>query len=179
MKKKEAFQIGVIAVAAIIMIPLSLPLFKKGAGDAKKAKVAPTVSQPALHGASSTAAKAAVPVPPSSSPQGALAKLGFGEQVIKLKHIKDDKLYDRLSRAADMLPLDRDPFSFAYTGPKSSRDGLELAGILWEGDKPTAIIGQSFYNIGDSDDLFTVVSILQDRVVLKDKSGEFELRLKS
>ncbi len=178
MKKKEAFQLGVIAVAVIAMIPMSLPFFKKGGGDAKKPKASQAVPQPASQGPSPAVSHPAkVALPPA--PQGALAKLGFGEQVIKLKHIKDDKLYDRLNRAADLLPLDRDPFSFAYTGPKSSRDGLELAGILWEGDKPTAIIGQSFYNIGDSDDLFTVVNILQDRVVLKDKTGEFELRLKS
>ena len=157
MQKKVAFQLGVIVVAALALVPLSIPLFK-GTGNVKKSLPPQTASGP--------------------SPKVVLGKPDFLGPTIKVRHIKDDKFYERLSRVAEALPLDRDPFSFAYTGPKSSRDGLELAGILWEGEKPTAIINQAFLNVGDSNDQFSVVKILQDRVVLKDKTGEFELRLK-
>lgn len=158
MQKKVALQLWVIGFSVLALVVLSVPLFKKDAGGAK----APVTSSSA----------------PASSPKSVLGKWDFREQTIKLRPIKDDKFYERLSRVAAALPLDRDPFSFAFTGPKSSRDGLELAGILWEGDKPTAIINESFFNVGDSTDQFSVIKILQDRVVLKDRTGEFELRLK-
>ncbi len=153
MQKKVAFQLSVIGVAALALVLLSIPLFK-GAGNAKK------------------------PLAPLPSPKTRSVRPDFLGQTIKVGSIKDDKFYERLSRVAEALPIDRDPFSFAYIGPKSSRDGLELTGILWEGTKPTAIVNQTFLGVGDSTDQFSVVKISQDRVVLKDKTGEFELRLK-
>ena len=157
MQKKVAFQLGVIVAAALALVLLCIPLFK-GAGDARK-PLTP-------HAASGPSPKTGPGRPDSPGP------------TIKLRQIKDDKFYERLSRVAEALPIDRDPFSFVFTGPKSSRDGLELSGILWEGEKPTAIINQTFFNAGDSTDRFSVIKILQDRVVLKDRTGEFELRLK-
>lgn len=156
MQKKIAFQLGVIVAAAVALVFLSIPLFK-GAGNAKKSP-APAVSEP--------------------SRKAGQTKLDFLGQTIKVQHIKDDKFYERLSRVAEALPIDRDPFSFVDTGPKSARDGLELTGILWEGENPTAVINQTFLKTGDSNDRFSVVKILRDRVVLKDSTGEFELRLK-
>lgn len=157
MQKKIAFQLGVIAVAAIALVFLTLPLFKR-AGNLQK----PLTSRAALN----------------PSPKAGRVKPDSLGQTIKVRPIKDDKFYERLSRVAAALPLDRDPFSFVTVGPKSSREGLELAGILWENEKPTAIINQTFFNVGDSNDQFSVVKILKERVVLKDKTGEFELRLK-
>ncbi|MEI7751499.1 MAG: hypothetical protein WCJ71_05330 [Candidatus Omnitrophota bacterium] len=158
MQKKVAFQLWVIGLSALALVFLSMPLFKRDAGGAKTPSTSSGVSE--------------------SSPKSVRGKWNLQGQTIKLRPIKDDKFYERLSRVAEALPLDRDPFSFAFTGPKSSRDGLELTGILWEGEKPTAIINQSFFNVGDSTDQFSVIKILQDRVVLKDRTGEFELRLK-
>lgn len=157
MQKKVVFQLGVIVVAALALLLFSIPLFK-GAGDVKKPGASTAAAGPSLK-------------------EGAMQS-GSSEATIKLRQIKDDKFYERFSRVAERLPLDRDPFSFAFTGPKSSRDGLELSGILWEGEKPTAIINQTFVNVGDTTDQFSVIKILQDRVVLKDRTGEFELRLK-
>ncbi|MDD5226154.1 MAG: hypothetical protein PHV97_03085 [Candidatus Omnitrophica bacterium] len=157
MQKKVAIQLGVIVVAALALVLLSIPLFK-GSGNPKK--------------------PATLAVASGSLPKTALKKPGLWGTTIKLQPIKDDKFYERLSRVAEALPIDRDPFSFVFTGPKSSRDGLELSGILWEGAQPTAIINQSFVKVGDSTDQFSVISILEDRVVLRDRTGEFELRLK-
>jgi hypothetical protein len=158
MKKKVAFQLGVIAVSVLLLVLMSIPLFKKDAGDEKQ----PLTPQAAL-------GRSSKPGP---------ERQDSSVQTIKLRSVKDDKFYERLSRVAEALPMDRDPFSFVFTGPKSLRDGLELTGILWEGEKPTAIINQSFFSVGDSNDRFSVIKILQDRVVLKDRIGEFELRLK-
>lgn len=158
MQKKVAIQLGVIAVAAVALVVLSVPLFKRTGNSPKplKPRVAaePSSSQGVPH-----------PGDPSGAP-------------IKLQRIKDDRFYERLSRVAEALPIDRDPFSFAYTGPKGSRDGLELVGILWESGTPTAIINQAFLKAGDSTSQFNVVRILEDRVVLRDRTGEFELHLK-
>lgn len=157
MQKKVAFQLGVIVIAAMALVLLSVPLFK-GAGNAKKPLTTTAASEPSRN---SKTGKQVVPA-----------------ETIKLGQIKDDKFYGRLSRVAETLPLDRNPFSFAFTGPKSSRDGLKLTGILWDDKKPTAIINQTFLNVGDSTGQFSVLKIQEDRVVLKDASGEFELRLK-
>ena len=158
MQKKVVFQLSVIGVAAFALLLLSLPLFKKKSAEPKPAITSPVVSASSLGSVS--------------------GKPDFSGQTIKLQPIKDDKFYERLSRVAEALPIDRDPFSFANTGPKSLREGLELVGILREGTKPIAIINQSFLSVGDSNDQFSVVQILEDRVVLKDRTGEFELRLK-
>ncbi|HOW88445.1 MAG TPA: hypothetical protein P5561_04265 [Candidatus Omnitrophota bacterium] len=158
MQKKEKIQLGVIAVAGIALLLMLPPFFQKQEARGKKGKV------PQAPAAAATSVKAASPGP--------------GEQVIKLPAIKDDKFYERLSRVAEVLPLERDPFFFAYTGPRSPRDGLDLTGILWEGTQPTAIINQSFLKVGDTTEQFSVVNILQDKVILKDANGEFELRLK-
>lgn len=157
MQKKTAIQLGVIVVASVALVILGVPLFKKSENPKKPLRPAAGVE---------------------ASPAQTAAKLDHPGQTIKLGSIKDDKFYERLSRVTEALPLDRDPFSFAYTGPKSSREGLELVGILWEGEKPTAIINQSFLGVGDATDQFNVVRIQQDRVVLRDRTGEFELRLK-
>lgn len=159
MQKKVAFQLGVIGIAALALVLLSMPLFKgKGAGDAKKPPASQAVPEPSQ--------KARPAKPDSSGP------------TIKLRPIKDDKFYERLSRVAEALPIERDPFTFSNTGPKSSREGLELDGILWDDQKPTAIINQSFFNAGDTNAQFSVIKVLRDRVVLKDSTGEFELRWK-
>jgi hypothetical protein len=157
MQKKEKIQLGVIAVAGVVLLLMLLPFFQKQEARSKKGKAAQTPV------AADVFVKAAAPV--------------SGEQVIKLKRIKDDKFYERLNRAAEVLPLERDPFFFAYTGPRSPRDGLDLAGILWEKGQPTAIINQSFLKVGDTTGQFAVVDIQQDKVILKDANGEFELRL--
>lgn len=158
MQKKVAFQLGIIAVAAVALVLLGVPLFKGTGSGAKKLLTPQTASGPSVR---------TEPV-----------KTDLSGQTIKVQRIKDDKFYERLSRVAEALPIDRDPFSFAYMGPKGPRDDLELTGILWQGDNPTAIINQAFLKVGDSNDQFSVVKILQDRVVLRDRTGEFELRLK-
>jgi len=158
MQKKVAIQLGVIGASIVVLVILSIPLIRGKSEPSRSPGVNPVA--------------VSSPKPESRKPDSSVP-------VIKLGQVKDDKFYRRFSRAAEVLPLDRDPFTFAYTGPKSSRDGLELTGILWDETKPTAVINQTFLGAGDSTNEFTVVKVLQDRVVLKDANGEFELRLKS
>lgn len=154
MQKKTTVQLGVIAVAALALVFLSVPLLKKeGVRDARPGTFVSSVGKK---------------VEGQKVP----------EQMIKLPRMKDDKFYERINRVAAALPIDRDPFSFEDRGVPGPQEGLELTGILWEGAKPTAVINQVFMNEGDSNEGFAVVKILKDHVVLKDRSGEFELRLK-
>ena len=158
MQKKTKIQLGVIMVASIALVLMIRPLIQKPGGEKGPPPVSRTVPGPS---------PAVVAPGPNTS-----------GQTIKLRLIKDDKFYERINRVADVLPLERDPFFFAYTGPRSPRDSLELTGILWGNEKPTAIINQAFLSAGDSTDQFSVVKILEDRVILKDRNGEFELHLK-
>lgn len=157
MQKKVAFQLGIIGVALVALVLLGIPLFQRNE-SAKKPPAFPAM------------------VGPSRTEEA--EKRIVSTEAIKLGQIKDDKFYERLSGVAGALPIERDPFSFVFTGPKSSRDGLVLEGILGDDKKPTAIINQTFLNVGDSTGQFSVLKIQEDRVVLKDASGEFELRLK-
>lgn len=158
MKKKTIVELVIIAVLALALVPATSSLVQRTRMERRPAVPKSTGSGMA-----------------SKVPEQALnAKPG-----IKIRRIKDDSFYVRLLRVADVLPLDRDPFSFSGIGPKSSRDGLDLGGILWEGETPTAIIDGGFYKVGDSTEQFTVVKVMRDKVILKDQTGEFELRLKS
>ncbi|MFA5100907.1 MAG: hypothetical protein WC547_08505 [Candidatus Omnitrophota bacterium] len=68
----------------------------------------------------------------------------------------------------------RTPFSLA---PIKAFQGLILEGIVWDNDKPVAIINGSVVKIGDTIDEHIVVDIKPDRVILNDGSKEFELKL--
>ncbi len=158
MRKKTAMELGLIAVMAVALVFGIVSLLPKKKNEPK-----------------------AVPgVALSKPPAKGLSKpMDFLAPVIKIKTMKDDTFYVKLCRIADALPLERDPFSFIWTGPKSSRDGLDLTGILWDDKKPTAVINDIFYGVGDSTNQFTVTAIREDKVLLKDSQGDFELHLKS
>ena len=158
MRKKIAIEIGIIAVMAVALVFGIVSLIPKKKNEPKAAPGSATANAPA---------KAITKRPDFLAP------------VIKIKTLKDDTFYVKLCRIADALPFERDPFSFSWTGPKSSRDGLNLTGILWDDKKPTAVINDIFYATGDSTDQFTVTGIQEYKVLLKDGQGDFELRLKS
>ena len=68
----------------------------------------------------------------------------------------------------------RTPFSLA---PVKAYQGLILEGIVWDKNKPAAIINGSVVKVGDTIDEHIVVDIKRDRVIISDGSKEFELRL--
>ncbi|HOX55158.1 MAG: hypothetical protein PHI86_06700 [Candidatus Omnitrophica bacterium] len=74
----------------------------------------------------------------------------------------------------------RCPFSGKfYTGHKGDAADLKLAGILWDKEKPQAIINNEVVGAGNSIGSYTVVEIRQYSVVLTDGSNVFELKLES
>lgn len=70
----------------------------------------------------------------------------------------------------------RDPFSFG--SPLNGRlIDLSLKGIIWNSDKPSAVINGRVLNIGDGISEFKVIQILQDRVILENEKSKLELKL--
>ena len=157
MQNKKAWELGVIVIAMGVLALMVIPLFHR--------KEIPNRLVPG------TASSGAVV-------KGSVAASKLLTETIKEHPIEDDTFYERLSQVAGALPVERDPFSFAYAGPVSLRDGLDLTGITWDAQKPAAIINGNFFNVGDEMGQFKVVKIQEDRVVLEDNAGEFELRLK-
>lgn len=70
----------------------------------------------------------------------------------------------------------RSPFTLQKTSTKIS-NGLILNGIMWDKETPLAIINNDIVQTGDNISGNIVVEIKQDRVILNNGSGNFELRL--
>ena len=158
MKKKIIVELCVIGVTTMALVFASASLIPQK----KKPLVAGTDTGGAAKG-----------------PVSRLTKLpNFLSPVIKIKTMKDDNFYVKFCRITDALPFERDPFDFSWTGPRSKRDSLDLTGILWNEKEATAVINGVFYTVGDSSEQFKVTGIQEDKVLLKDGVGDFELRLK-
>ncbi len=72
----------------------------------------------------------------------------------------------------------RCPFSGKfYTGYKGVAADLKLAGILWDKEKPQAIINNEVVSVGSSVGSYSIVEIKQYSVFLTDGSDVFELKL--
>jgi hypothetical protein len=70
----------------------------------------------------------------------------------------------------------RNPFSPQAAPIRASR-GPILNGIMWDREKPMAIINDNIVKVGDRVGLNLVVDIKQDKVILNDGTHDFELRL--
>ena len=57
------------------------------------------------------------------------------------------------------------------------QSNLVLSGIIWNKEKPKAIIGEAIVTKGDKIGGNTVVDIKPDKVILNDGTKEFELKL--
>ena len=87
-------------------------------------------------------------------------------------------LFSKLEAETKDMELTRDPFSSAPIVPvKGLQSGLQLSGILWDSNAPTAIINGEVVKVGDRVDAKTVIKISQDKVTLYDNDKEIELIL--
>ena len=86
-----------------------------------------------------------------------------------------------LDRIGGTLTWGRNPFQFPRTVPTTdgmdNGGGLQLTAILYHKGGGVAIINKRIVRPGDSIGGKDVVSILKDRVVLKDLNGVLELKL--
>jgi len=70
----------------------------------------------------------------------------------------------------------RNPF-VATKKPGAPVGELNLGGILWDKDKPMAVINDNMVGIGDTVGAYKVVDITQDSVTLNDGTEEHILKL--
>lgn len=92
--------------------------------------------------------------------------------------IDSRSLYNMLEQEAKSFELKRDPFTAApITIEKNMQSGFVLTGILWDKEKPLAIIDGDVVKKGGRVDDKVVVDIKRDRVILSDGQDLFEVRL--
>jgi len=92
--------------------------------------------------------------------------------------IDSENLYNSLLKQAESFDLKRDPFTAApIISEKSIKSGVVLTGILWDKDKPMAIIDGNIVKVGQRVGNQTVMEIKRDRVILTDGEVLAEIKL--
>ncbi len=110
-------------------------------------------------------------------------KLAYNKTVLNLSNeIKPVSAIPPFSVVNNMdIVLVRDPFSgkLYESANKNPKDpySLNLAGIIWDKDKPLALINNDVVGVGDYVKGNIIVSIKNDRVILNDGVKEFEIRI--
>lgn len=82
----------------------------------------------------------------------------------------------------ESLPWKRCPFSGkVYSGSqapvRADSAGFTLSGIVWDSEKPRAIINDKIVSIGAGIGGYTVIEIKTDRVILSDGSRDLEIKV--
>ena len=90
---------------------------------------------------------------------------------------KDKPVYRILEEESKNWELKRDPFSAGAAISADVSSGLYLDGILWDKEKPLAIISGNIVKRGDKIGRYLVMEIKPAGVVLDDGTNDFELRV--
>lgn len=86
--------------------------------------------------------------------------------------------FKKMEDATKDLRVTRDPFvAGAPTLEAASACGLSLAGIVWDKDKPLAIINETILKTGDRIEPYEIIEIRQKSVILSDGINELTLTL--
>ena len=85
-------------------------------------------------------------------------------------------LTQRIAKRTNYASWGRNPFTLQETSSKAFK-GLILDGIMWDKEKPIAIINNNIVQIGNNVSGNIVVDIKQDKVILNDGAKDFELKL--
>lgn len=86
-------------------------------------------------------------------------------------------LAKRAAKRTNHASWGRNPFILQKTSSNAFK-GLILGGIMWDKEKPFAIINDEIVKIGDGIGDNIVIEIKQDSVILNGGGKDFELRLK-
>lgn len=149
MRKKDLIQLGVTGVLMVVLV------FALG-NASKKSRLSLRDSKNAL---------------PKAIPAGFLANQAKPQP-------ESRGLYDMLEQQAKSIELKRDPFTAALiVSEKTLKSGVDLTGILWDKEKPLAIIDGDIVKKGERVGTKTIVDIKRDRVILSDGKILSEIRL--
>ena len=85
-------------------------------------------------------------------------------------------LAQRVTKRTNYTSWGRNPFTLQKTSSMTVK-GLILDGIMWDKEKPMAIINGEIVKIGDRIGDNIVVEIKQDSVILSDGTKDFELQI--
>jgi len=100
------------------------------------------------------------------------------DTVTQAKSVGSGNLYNALEEQAKPLELKRDPFmAVPIVSEKTLQSGVDLTGIIWDENKPLAIIDGEIVKKGSNVNGKTIVEIKKDRVILSDGKIFTELRL--
>jgi len=147
MTKKDLTQLGITAILIIVLIVAVGNTSKKVAARNKKSSLPKAV--------------ALVGVSVNQTSQG-----------------QSDNSYNALEEQANSIELKRDPFTAApIVSEKALKTGVDLTGILWDKDKPLAIIDGEIVKKGARVGNKTVEDIKKDGVILSDGQILTELKL--
>lgn len=148
MRKKELIELSIIGVLVVVMIFAFANLAKKSRLRNMK-DIKPKV-----------------------------ADLSFSQPAMFENKTESKNLYNLLEEEAKSFELKRDPFTAAPLVSEQSIGGVAvLSGILWDKDKPMAIIDGNIVKIGQRVGNQTVMEIKRDRVILANGENLVEIKL--
>ena len=147
MQKKDLIQLGIIVVLATVLI-FALGNASKKARARNLKNVLPKVADLAV----------------------VLPK--------EIKKTDSGNLYNMLEQEAKSIELKRDPFTAVpIVSEKTLQSGVDLTGILWDKDKPLAIIDGHIVKKGSRVGGKTIIDIKKDQVIFSDGEVLSELKL--
>ena len=147
MQKKDLIQLGITGIL-VIVLTLVLGNASKKAGQRKARNVLSKTSD--------------------------LAGPSFNQT----NKLESRGLYEILEQQAKSIELKRDPFTAApIVNEKALSVGVDLTGILWDENKPLAIIDGNIVKKGARIGDKTIIDIKRDRVLLSDGQVFSEIRL--
>ncbi|MFA4842480.1 MAG: hypothetical protein WC658_01425, partial [Candidatus Omnitrophota bacterium] len=115
-------------------------------------------------------------VTPSKTRRQSQARESDIQSVRKVSLTGEPISTQRVAKRTNYTSWGRNPFTLHKTSSKAFK-GLILDGIMWDKEKPMAIINGKIVKIGDNVSGNIVVYIKQDRVILNDGAKDFEVRV--
>lgn len=86
--------------------------------------------------------------------------------------------FSTLEKETANLELRYDPFtSSQITSKRIDATGISLKGVIWDKNKPMALINEEVVKVGDKIEGYTVKEIHKDRVILTDGANSTALKL--
>jgi hypothetical protein len=107
-----------------------------------------------------------------------VSRITFSSAVTQPLSPSGGDTYKMQLEESEHLEFKRDPFTNAPIASKQGNSAQpSLSGILWDEAKPLAVVDGEVVKTGDIVKGKKIIAIKQDRIILFDGSGEYELKL--
>ena len=145
--KKSQQQLAMLVGLVVVMVVI----YAKPFGRRRPSTARQVAAEAVASASAADAPRSSVPVSSEAAAQGRQAQREY----------------------AAMLTWRRDPFTRG--GSAAGVRGLTLSGILWDPQKPIAILNDQMVSVGDELDDYQVLEIRPDRVLLSDGTETIQL----